>query len=347
MWWEKAFNRVGIITLISLVLSACNAPDMAPPEHRAPTYENRAYTAFLIRLTRLSTQAVQPIPETVPVQPKVVKLGKELFFSPQLSRNDTIACATCHILSQGGDDNRAVSFGIHGRKGEMNSPTVLNSGFNIAQFWDGRAPTLEAQAEGPITNPVEMGFDTLQQLVDKLNADDHWRQRFLDTFGEPPTADGLRFALAEYQRALITPGSRFDRYLMGDQDALNDQEKRGWHTFQQLGCINCHQGINLGGTLFQKIGLYKPTRMEEKRWLGRFNVTQHVEDKFVFKVPGLRNVADTAPYFHDGKTPTLEQAVAIMIEAQIGIPAQPETIDDLVAFLKTLSAPFKEVGLEP
>ncbi len=338
-----------LLTLLMLALGGCGheTASVTRTDSQATRYQNTAWNDFLITLTQLSDQPVQPVPHVVPINPKAAALGRELFFSPQLSRNDTVACATCHIIDQGGDDNRPVSIGIMGRKGEMNSPTVLNSGFNIAQFWDGRAATLEAQITSPVTTPHEMGFDTFQQLVDKLAADRHWHKRFMDAFGEPPTEAGIRFAIAEYERGLITPGSRFDRYLLGDRTALNEQELRGWHLFQSLGCIGCHQGINLGGTLFQKAGIYEQLGdANASRWLGRYRVTGHESDRHVFKVPGLRNVAETAPYFHDGSVPTLEAAVRRMIRAQLGLAPEPDQVADLVAFLRTLSAPVKEVGIE-
>ncbi len=343
------YFKLGVLSLLLALLSGCSDHTPSDPSQTGARYHNEAYDAFLLTLSRLSNQNVQPIPHSVPINPKVAKLGKALFFSPELSANNTVACATCHIISQGGDDNRPVSIGIMGRKGTLNAPTVLNSGFNIAQFWDGRAATLEEQVADPITNPNEMGFGRFEQLVEKLADNPKWRQRFMETFGEPPTGQGIRFAIAEYERSLITPNSRFDQYLQGNQQALSDLELQGWRTFQRLGCISCHQGINLGGTLFQKAGIFKPLSSsdENSRWLGRYAVTGHEADKHVFKVPSLRNIAETAPYFHDGSVPTLEVAVRRMIQAQLGLTPQPEDIKSIVAFLKTLSAPVKEAGLAP
>lgn len=330
-----------LFSLLAL-LSGCDrgrAPDAIP----ATRFVNPDFDAFVARLTENETQLVQPIPHTVPVNRKAAALGRQLYFSPFLSADNTIACASCHIISQGGDDNRPVSLGIHGQKGQLNAPTVLNSGFNLAQFWDGRAATLEEQTKGPLTNPVEMGNASLQAVIDRLNQDPTWRQRFIKTFGQPASVEALTFAIAEYERTLITPGSRFDRYLQGDDSALTPLEKKGWRLFQANGCIGCHQGINLGGNLFQKAGVFEPLIKGEK-WLGRYNVTHDPADRYVLKVPTLRNVADTAPYFHDGRVKTLDRAVRLMIRHQLGLIPDDDEVKAIVAFLKTLSAPVREEG---
>ncbi len=340
------FNHLIQILLVSCMLSllsGCGTEPTAEQTDAASSYHNPYFAEFILAITD-TTHMVQPIPVTVPVDIAAARLGKQLFMSPELSANNTIACATCHIITQGGDDNRPVSTGIFGRKGKLNAPTVLNSGFNIAQFWDGRAATLEEQALGPLVMPNEMGMESPQAVADKLNANTKWRQLFIETFGEPATPEGIAFALAEFQRTLITPNSRFDRYLQGDQNALTPLEKEGWQAFQRLGCISCHQGINLGGGMFQKAGIFKAFNTQHSdKWLGRFNITGDPADKFVFKVPGLRNIAETAPYFHDGSILTLELAVQIMIEKQTGHTATAQDIQAIVAFLKTLSAPVKDL----
>ncbi len=335
--------QILLITCMLSLLSGCGTEPTAEQANATPPYHNPYFAEFILAITDTS-RMVQPIPVTVPVDIAAARPGKQLFMSPELSVNNTISCATCHIITQGGDDNRPVSTGIFGRKGELNAPTVLNSGFNIAQFWDGRAATLEEQALGPLVMPNEMGMESPQAVADKLNANAKWRQLFIETFGEPATPEGIAFALAEFQRTLITPNSRFDRYLQGDQNALTPLEKEGWQAFQHLGCISCHQGINLGGGMFQKAGIFKAFNAQHSdKWLGRFNITGDPADKFVFKVPGLRNVAETAPYFHDGSIPTLELAVQIMIEKQTGHTAMAKDIQAIVAFLKTLSAPVKDL----
>ncbi len=334
-------HLAGILFL--LLVSGCEQAPSHPALSERMAEQHNRFNDFMRGLTEASSQPVQPLPETVPFDKPAAQLGKELYFAPQLSANGTVSCATCHIIQQGGDDNRPVSIGIHGRKGELNAPTVLNSGFNLAQFWDGRAATLEEQALHPLVTPHEMGNQSVQVVADRLNADSKWRQKFIQTFGEPASPQAIAYAIAEYERTLITPGSRFDRYLLGDHDALTPQERRGWKLFQSYGCIGCHQGINLGGSMFQKAGIYHPLGVRESRWLGRYNVTHREEDRHVFKVPTLRNVAETAPYFHDGSVPTLEKAVTLMIEAQLGKQPRAQVVADITAFLKTLSAPPKDL----
>ncbi|SIO08739.1 cytochrome c peroxidase [Sulfurivirga caldicuralii] len=333
---------IGLVVLLPLLWS-CSDNDRSTEALEKPAFHNALFDTFVAQLTTNQTQLVQPIPYTVPVNHKAAALGKQLYFSPFLSANNTIACATCHILSQGGDDNRPVSIGIHGQKGELNTPTVLNAGFNLAQFWDGRATTLEEQAAFPLTAAHEMGNPSLQAVIERLNADATWRQRFMDTFGQPASVEALTFAIAEYERTLITPGSRFDRYLQGDDSALTPLEKQGWALFQTRGCIGCHQGINLGGNLFQKAGVFEPLTIGEK-WQGRFHVTHDPADRYMLKVPTLRNIAETAPYFHDGQVKTLETAVRLMIQHQLGLIPDDHDVTALVAFLKTLSAPVREDG---
>ncbi len=349
-WFSRTARQGGRAFVLLLILPglwACSpsADKTASPEQdtaETSPFQNTLFNAFVAQLTENETGLVQPIPTTVPVNPKAAALGKQLFFSPFLSANNTVSCASCHIVSQGGDDNRPVSIGIHGQKGELNAPTVLNSGFNLAQFWDGRAATLEEQAKGPLLNPVEMGNPSLEAVIHRLNHDPKWHKRFMDTFGQPASVAVLTFAIAEYERTLITPGSRFDRYLQGDDAALTPLEKQGWKLFQDRGCIGCHQGINLGGNLFQKAGVFEPL-MEGERWLGRYHVTHDPADRYVLKVPTLRNVAETAPYFHDGRVKTLDKAVRLMIRHQLGLIPDTDEVKALVAFLKTLSAPVREV----
>ncbi len=343
----KIANLIDLFRILGLLLLSLSTGCEQASTHQTLSERMAAshsrFNAFMRELTEASDQPVQPLPETVPFDKAAAKLGRALFFSPKLSANGTVSCATCHIIQQGGDDNRPVSIGIHGQKGELNAPTVLNSGFNFAQFWDGRAATLEDQALQPLINPKEMGNRSVQAVADRLNADPQWLRKFIQTFGEPASPQAIAYAIAEYERTLITPGSRFDRYLLGDRDALTPQERRGWELFRSYGCISCHQGINLGGSMFQKAGIYRPLSAHEGRWLGRYNVTHRDADRQVFKVPTLRNVADTAPYFHDGSVPTLEKAVTLMIEAQLGKQPHSQDVADIIAFLKTLSAPPKDL----
>lgn len=287
-------------------------------------------------------QPVTPIPAAheLGLDPRKVALGKRIFQDVRLSQDDTLACAGCHRLTHAGDDGLTVAVGIQGRLGSLNSPTVFNSGFNFRQFWDGRSGTLEEQAQGPIHNPVEMASNW-QEVLAKLGQDAAYVNAFKAIWPAGMTAETLSSALAEFQRSLTTPDSAFDRYLRGETAALDDQARRGWDLFRNLGCIACHQGVNLGGNMYASLGVMgdyfadrgKPVAKED---LGRFNVTGREADRHVFKVPTLRNVARTAPYFHDGSLPNLEKAVEAMARYQLGIRLSSQDSQDLIAFLTSL-----------
>ncbi|WP_353662982.1 cytochrome-c peroxidase [Hydrogenimonas sp. SS33] len=289
------------------------------------------FFAILVKLTAADAM-LKPLPKHLPVDREKAALGKALFFDPILSGDDTVSCATCHILPDGGDDNLPVSFGIRGKRGNINAPTVLNALFNFRQFWDGRAKDLREQAEGPVENPVEMGnsFENLVQTLKKSP----YKERFAKIYPEKGiTKFTITDAIAEYEKSLITP-SRFDRYLRGDKSALTPGEKKGLRLFREKGCILCHHGVNLGGTMYSKFGVYASSGSEN---LGRYNVTHDPLDKYYFKVPTLRNIEKTAPYFHDARTSSLKEAVAMMAKIQLGRSMTDEELDDIVAFLKSLT----------
>ncbi len=281
----------------------------------------------------LALEPITPIPQHISVNVKKASLGKELFFDTALSRDNTISCATCHDLQNGGDDGLAHSFGIHGQKGTRNAPTVLNSGFNFRQFWDGRAKDLQAQASGPIENPVEMGFN-FTDLIKKLNKTPY-KAKFTAIYKDGITKENITDAIAEYEKTLITPNAPFDKYLRGDKKALTQEQKEGYELFKTKGCIACHNGMNVGGNMYNKFGIFEDTNSSD---LGRYDATHRERDKHYFKVPSLRNVAQTAPYFHDGRTYSLKKAVKLMAQAQLGRKITPQEIDKIVAFLHSLSA---------
>jgi cytochrome c peroxidase len=290
----------------------------------------------------------QALPQTVPLDGRKVSLGQQLFHDPRLSKDDTISCASCHSLNTGGVDNRARSIGVAGGVGSINAPSVLNSGLNFVQFWDGRAPTLEAQIEGPVNHPLEMGSNWAL-VTQKLSADAHYAESFAALYAQGITPANIKDAIATFERSLITPNSRFDKFLSGDTAVLNAQEKHGYELFQSYGCASCHQGQNLGGNMFEKMGLMgdyfanrgKLTEADK----GRFNVTHDVQNLYEFRVPSLRNVALTAPYFHDGYAQTLEQAVAIMAKYQLGRPMPEADLNAIVAFLRSLTGQSLEQPL--
>lgn len=275
-------------------------------------------------------------------------LGNLLFHDPALSRDGTVSCANCHQLESGGDDNLPVSVGIEGQTGQINAPTVFNALYNFAQFWDGRAKTLHEQAAGPIENPVEMGF-TVKAAAARVRENPEYAKRFARLYPDGVTPTNLLDAIVEFEKALVTPGSPFDRFLEGEKGALDAREREGFRLFKEQGCVACHNGVNIGGNLYQKMGVVLPYHNgDEPRWLGRYNVTGDEEDRFYLKVPSLRNVALTAPYFHDGSVATLEEAVEKMAFYQLGRKLSPDEVESLAAFLKTLTGnPPEILGSRP
>jgi cytochrome c peroxidase len=295
----------------------------------------------------LTGEPIMPVPLFVGLDEKKVALGEQLFNDPRLSRDNSISCASCHALEKGGTDRLALSTGIGGKVGEVNAPTVFNSAYNFKQFWDGHAETLEDQIEGPTHNTLEMDSNWTE-IITKLKASPDYVQAFSAIYPGEIQGDNIKDAIATFERSLITPNARFDRYLRGETNALTDEEKQGYQLFKSYGCVSCHQGINVGGNLFQKFGLmgdYFAGRKVSKADFGRFNVTGKETDKYVFKVPSLRNVALTAPYFHDGSAKQLEDAVMIMSFYQLGRPLSLDDRDAIVKFLKTLSGEYKGKSL--
>ncbi|MAX67482.1 MAG: cytochrome-c peroxidase [Halobacteriovoraceae bacterium] len=280
-----------------------------------------------------------PLPESlidIKKNEKIVSLGKKLYFETKLSKSGTISCNSCHRIDQFGVDNEITSPGHDGTRGGRNSPTTFNSALNFRQFWDGRAKDLEEQALGPILNPIEHGLKDEKEAV-KAITNDEYLTLFKEAF--PKTKNPISFkriglAIAAFEKTLLTP-SRFDDYLKGDISALTHQEKAGLSKFIKVGCTTCHSGTGLGGSMYQKLGLVKPYKTKDT---GRHEVTKKRRDKFKFKVPLLRNIEKTAPYFHDGSVKTLDEAIAIMAEYQIGKKLDQKDIDDIKAFLSSLTA---------
>jgi len=283
---------------------------------------------------------IEPIPRSINVDWEKVKLGKRLFFDPALSKDSTISCATCHDLQNGGDDGLQFSFGIKGQRGSINSPTVYNSVFNFRQFWNGRARDLKRQVKGPVENPVEMGH-TMQGVVEVLENDPPYPTMFKEIYKDGITQENIADAIAEFEKALITPDAPFDRYLRGESDAISPKAKKGYKVFVSKGCILCHHGVNVGGNLFNKFGIFHDVN---STGFDRYMVTGREEDRFVFKVPSLRNIEKTAPYLHDGSVKTLRGAVVLMSQYQLGREMTPQEINAIVAFLKSLSAPIPEIA---
>ena len=286
--------------------------------------------------------AFTPLPEIAdskenPISPQKVALGKRLYLDTQLSKNGKISCNSCHNLKTFGVDNEPTSPGHDGRRGGRNSPTSFNAALHSTQFWDGRAANVEKQALGPILNSIEMGMPSEAVVIERLKKDKSYPAEFAAAFPtekDPITYANVGNAIGAFERTLITP-SRFDEFLKGNDNALTPQEKKGAQVFVQTGCTACHNGATLGGMAFQKLGLVKPYPTKD---MGRFEVTKNESDKMMFKVPSLRNVAKTEPYFHDGSVKTLNEAVSIMAEYQLGRKLTPEQVGDIVAFLNSLTA---------
>lgn len=292
------------------------------------------------------TAAFAPLPNSAPnsanpTSPAKVALGKDLYFDTRLSKAQDISCNSCHNLDTFGVDNEPTSPGHKGQRGGRNSPTVLNAALHIAQFWDGRAKDVEAQAIGPILNPIEMAMPSEQAVLDRLGADPKTVAAFKAAFPEesnPLTYANIGNAIGAFERTLLTP-SRFDDFLTGDEHALTPEEKAGGKLFVETGCTACHMGATLGGSMYQKLGLVKEYPTKD---MGRYEVTKKEADRKVFKVPSLRNVVKTGPYFHDGSVKTLNLAVAQMGEYQLGKQLTESQIASIVSFLGSLTAKPQE-----
>lgn len=305
-----------------------------------------SFLTLPVQADPLQTQAnmfFSPLPKAMPGAendtPALIELGEKLYMDTRLSVNGTQSCNTCHNVANDGSgvDNLPVSPGaIKGKFGSRNGPTVWNAGFQFAQFWDGREADLKGQAKGPILNPVEMAMPSEQAVVDKISAIEEYQAAFQEAFNSENAIsyDNLAHAIAAFERTLITK-DRFDLYLKGDTTALNQQEKNGLQAFISTGCIACHSGPTLGGTMYQKLGLLKPYANQADQ--GRFDLTQKESDRMMFKVPMLRDIERTAPYYHDGKVATLEEAVKQMASLQLGRDLDDKTTADIVAFLKSMT----------
>ncbi|MFP2506084.1 cytochrome-c peroxidase [Buttiauxella gaviniae] len=287
-------------------------------------------------------EPVQPIPESVNVNPEKVALGMRLYHDPRLSGDNSISCAHCHQLGVGGGDGRKTSQGVGGEIGPINAPTVYNSVFNVEQFWDGRAPDLQAQAGGPPLNPIEMASKSWDEITDKLNKDPILTRDFTAVYPKGFSGASITDAIAEFEKTLITPNAPFDHYLRGDDNAITAQQKHGYQLFKENKCATCHTGKILGGRSFEPLGLKKDFGFGEVTAadIGRMNVTKEVRDRLRQKVPTLRNVALTAPYFHRGDVKTLDEAVKLMLKYQVGTTLPQKDVDDIVAFLHTLNGVY-------
>ena len=343
--------KTKLIYLIPLAtLIACGGSD----EKTATTPADK--TTEAAALTALQSQAksmfgtlpTDAATEEYQLTPEKIALGKKLYFDNRLSKDNTISCNSCHNLENGtGVDNLPVSPGNDkGSFGGRNSPTTLNAALHMAQFWDGRAKDVEEQAGGPILNPVEMAMPSKEAVIERLSGIEEYPALFTTAFPNDDKAltyRNIELAIGAFERTLITP-SKFDDFVNGDATALSEKEQKGLETFISTGCISCHMGNTLGGQMYQKFGIYGKyweLTVSKKIDEGRFEVTGNEADKYAFKVPSLRNVAKTAPYFHDGSVEKLEDAVTMMALLQLNKTLTDEETNNMVAFLKTLSGEVK------
>lgn len=291
-----------------------------------------------------SVEPITPLPLKQALDQRKVALGGRLFHDPRLSADGSVSCASCHDLARGGVDRRVRSLGVGAAEGNINAPTVFNSGFNFRQFWDGRVESLEDQVNGPLQHPAEMA-STWPAALARIGADPGYRAEFAAIYRDGVEQANVRDAIATFERSLVTPNSRFDRYLRGDRTAITDAELHGYRLFKEIGCTSCHQGVNIGGNSYQRLGVmadYFGTRGSVREVdRGRFNITGREEDRYFFKVPSLRNVALTPPYLHDGSAHDLSEVVTIMARYQLDLRLSSGDVERIVAFLHTLTGEYQ------
>ncbi|RMG08740.1 MAG: hypothetical protein D6731_21215 [Planctomycetota bacterium] len=373
LWWDKKFNTVVLLVSVGFLalfigLATLDTVENAP--HKDPTFAEREMARLrkekgityhtqhedaaggheagsagqdeLRGLARWAKETFGPLPEVAPapadnpLTDAKVKLGQMLYFDARLSKNHDVSCNSCHLLDRFGVDGEPTSRGHRGQRGGRNAPTTLNAALQFAQFWDGRAANVDEQAKGPILNPIEMAMPSEDAVVGVLRSIPGYAPLFQAAFpsasGSSITYDNLAKAIGSFERKLMTPG-RFDAFMEGELDALSPEEVEGLKTFRSVGCIQCHNGPLLGGRSYEKIGKVVPYPTQDR---GRAEVTGSASDEFVFKVPQLRNVARTGPWFHDGKVGSLEEAVRLMGKHQLGQELSTEQVQSIVTFLKAL-----------
>lgn len=365
MKYRRIFRQTSLLLAITAALAACggNPADNTAAEASAAAasaasdtapaaYDNSGASQEDKDLLQRAQSMFKPLPSAEEMQKirpftmEQAELGQQLWYEPRLSKGNTVSCNSCHNLASAGVDNMPTSQGHKGLFGGRNSPTALNAATLDMQFWDGRAADVEEQAGGPLLNPVEMANDNEAAAAGKIAKIPEYQEAFKKAFPEDGAVSfkNITAAIGAFERTLLTP-TKWDDYLKGNINALNEQERKGVRAFIDNGCIACHTGINLGGSTFQKFGLVQPYWehiSDEKRDTGREEVTHKPEDRYFFRVPGLRNVAKTYPYFHNGSVWELDKAVSIMGKTQLGKDLPKEDVDNIVAFLNTLSGPVSE-----
>ena len=319
-----------------------------------------AASLFAAQASAVEWQALPetaPAPADNPTTEAKVELGKMLYMDPRFSSTGTVSCNSCHNVMEGGDDSRSVSMGVHGKTGGRNAPTVWNSAFHSVQFWDGRAPLLEDQAKGPVANPVEMGMKDVDTAMERVRKIPGYKFYFEKAFGKDSmTVDHAAKAVAAFERTLITPNSAYDKYVKGDKTAMSDQQVRGMEKFASSGCTSCHSGaafngpqMKLGEGFFTKFPTFADSEYVTRYKLaddkGRQEVTGNSADANMFRTPTLRNITDTAPYFHNGSVNDLAEAVRVMAKTQLNRDLPDADVEDIVAFLGSLTGEYPEITM--
>jgi cytochrome c peroxidase len=329
-----AFAAAGLVILFAL---ACG---------------KKTETQSAVAIDPVKLQMFQPLSESIPsnVNPgteEKITLGRMLYYEPRLSKSQELSCNSCHMLDTFGVDGQPTSDGHKGQKGDRNSPTVYNAAGQFVQFWDGRAADVEEQAKGPIMNPVEMAMASEKQVLTVLKSMPEYVEAFQKAFPDeksPINYENMARAIGAFERKLVTP-SRWDKFLRGDSKALTNEEKAGFNVFMETGCQACHSGTYIGGNLYQKLGLAKP--WPDATDPGREKVTKNEADRMIFKVPGLRNIAETKPYYHNGKVETLEQAVSRMAEYQLGKNLSDSQVLSIITWMKSLTGEIPVEYVKP
>ena len=332
-------KRFIYLLLLSGVATGCmQAPQGAvSPSPSVGGLQSPAVSEDVAKLQKTGNALFKPLPDYAgeAASPEMIELGRMLYYDKRLSKDGTISCNSCHDLQKYGVDGEAFSLGVGGQRGGRNAPSVYNAALHVAQFWDGRSPDVEDQASGPMLNPVEMGME--KELVEsRLREVPEYRERFATVFPdqkEPITLQNAAGAIASFERGLLTPGP-FDRFLEGDATSLDADQIAGMKLFVEVGCASCHNGPGLGGAQYQKLGVKKEYDTED---LGRYEFTGKDSDKKKFKVPSLRNIAQTGPYFHDGSVKSVHQSIEVMAEYQLDKKLTPDEVSNLEAFLSSLT----------
>lgn len=309
-------------------------------------------------LLRAQMPSKVPIPKDNLQTPQKIELGRQLYFDPRVSSSGTVSCNSCHNVMSNGTDNRPVSMGVDGNRGDRNAPTVFNAAFRSVQFWDGRAASLEEQAKGPPTNPKEMGMPSGKMIAVRIASIPGYRREFGEVFGDtnPVTFDHITQAIASFERTLITGDSAYDRYVKGDKTALSAAAQRGLASFESIGCRSCHGGpmfsgpsMPMGSGFYMQFPVNSDNQYVKKynlvADLGRYEVTHQNSDRNMFVVPSLRNAELTAPYFHNGSVKSLDEAVRVMARTQLGKALTDAQVHDIVAFLDSLTGQFPKIAM--